>query len=214
MADNVLLEVAGGGDPQEDGRRLRRERNRTAVVDAMLELYRDGNLAPTTEEIAARAGLSPRSLFRYFDDLDDLVRAAITRHIERVMPSVALDVDAGPDATCPERIAALVRQRMRLFDAIGSVGQISRLRAPFQPLIATQLRRARAFLRDQIAQLFAPELAALGPAAEHVLAAADILCSFEAHQLMRDDLRLAKSQVATTLTESLTRLLFLGESST
>ena len=42
-----------------DGRQLRRRRNREAVVEALLDLYREGNLRPSTEEIAARSGLSP-----------------------------------------------------------------------------------------------------------------------------------------------------------
>ena len=57
-----------------DGRRLRRDRNRTAVVDALLDLYGESNLRPSTAEIAERAGLSHRSLFRYFDDFEDLCR--------------------------------------------------------------------------------------------------------------------------------------------
>ena len=61
-----------------DGRHARRDRNRVAVVDAMLELFAAGNLAPSSDEIAEKAGLSPRSLFRYFDDLDDLVRVALS----------------------------------------------------------------------------------------------------------------------------------------
>ena len=71
---------------REDGRTLRRERNRAAMVDAMLELYREGNLAPSSDAIAERAGLSPRSLFRYFEDIDDLVHAAITRQQQRIAP--------------------------------------------------------------------------------------------------------------------------------
>ena len=60
-----------------DGRRASRERNRDAVVDALLDLYREGNLSPGADAVAERSGLSRRSLFRYFDDLDDLCRAAI-----------------------------------------------------------------------------------------------------------------------------------------
>ena len=70
----------------EDGRRLRRERNRDAVVQAVLELVREGELAPGVEAVAARAGLSARSVFRYFDDLDDLCRAAIARQLALVGP--------------------------------------------------------------------------------------------------------------------------------
>ena len=53
---------------ETDGRRLRRALNREAVVDALLSLYDEGNLRPGTDRIAERAGISPRSLFRYFDD--------------------------------------------------------------------------------------------------------------------------------------------------
>ena len=48
-----------------DGRRVRREQNREAVLDAVVELFHEGSYQPTTDEIAIRAGLSPRSQFRY-----------------------------------------------------------------------------------------------------------------------------------------------------
>lgn len=183
-----------------DGRHLRRDRNRDAVVDAMLALYGDGNLAPSSEEIAARAGLSPRSLFRYFDDIDDLCRTAIARQQERVMPLVEFEVD--PSAELGERIDAVVAQRVRLFEAIGQVGQVSRLRAPFQNVIASELRASRAYLRRQLRQAFPAELAD-----DEVLAAADVLCSFEAYRLLRDDQRRTAEQAAVVLNLALTRLL-------
>lgn len=183
-----------------DGRHLRRDRNRDAVVDAMLELYGEGNLAPSSEEIAARAGLSPRSLFRYFDDIDDLCRTAIARQQERVLPLVEIDVS--PSAALAARIDTVVAQRVRLFEAVGQVAQVSRLRAPFQKVIAAELRASRAFLRRQLHAVFPDELAD-----PHLLAAADVLCSFEAYRLLRDDQRLSAEQAAAVLTEALTRLL-------
>ncbi|MFI0528109.1 MAG: TetR/AcrR family transcriptional regulator, partial [Ilumatobacteraceae bacterium] len=90
----------------EDGRHARRDRNRLAVVDAMLQLYAEGNLDPSSDEIAERAGLSPRSLFRYFDDLDDLVRGAIGRQHERLLPLARLDVSV--DSPLAARVARLV----------------------------------------------------------------------------------------------------------
>ena len=71
-------------DRTTDGRHARRDRNRLAVVDAILALFSEGNFEPTSDQIAERAGLSPRSLFRYFDDLEDLNRVAIARQFERV----------------------------------------------------------------------------------------------------------------------------------
>ena len=62
--------------------------NREAVVDALLDLYAEGNLRPGTDEIAERAGISPRSLFRYFEDADDLAGEAVARQLARALPLV------------------------------------------------------------------------------------------------------------------------------
>ena len=42
-----------------DGRRLRREQNREAVIDALVELFEEGSYTPSSGEIAERAGISP-----------------------------------------------------------------------------------------------------------------------------------------------------------
>lgn len=197
--------VANGVQDVEDGRRIRRDRNRDAVVDAMISLYDEGNLAPSADDISGRAGLSARSLFRYFEDIDDLCRAAITHQLQRVRPT--LKVSAEHDDALSVRIAAVVDQRLRMFDAIGSVGHVSRLRAPFQPLVAAELRQARSFLRHQLERCFAAELAAMP---EHmstsVLAIADVVCSFEAYQLLRQDQQLSQARAGDALADALSRL--------
>src|SRR5688500_3891186 len=79
-----------------DGRRLRRQQNREAVIDALIELFEEGSYTPSSAEVAERAGISPRSLFRYFDDVDDLNRAAVDRHIDTHRALFEIEVD--PDA--------------------------------------------------------------------------------------------------------------------
>lgn len=191
---------------ESDGRRRRRERNREAVVDAILDLYRDGNLRPSAAEVAERAGLSPRSLFRYFDDLDDLLRAAVTRQQQRARPLLTLEV--ADDAPLDDRVAALVAQRFRLFEAVAPAATVSRMESPFQPLLAAELTQSRAFLRGQIRELFRPELAAMGAArADRVVAVVDVLCSFESHQLLRADQALSAPRARAALVDALSRLL-------
>ena len=193
-------------EPATDGRHARRERNRLAVVDAMLALYDEGRFDPSSDEIAERAGLSPRSLFRYFDDLDDLVRVTIARQYERVRPLAELDLS--PTGPTGERVTRLVRSRLRTYDAIASVGKVSRARAMVQPLLAEQLTQARTFWRRQIEVLFGPEFTAMGPArATAVLSVIDVLTSFESVMLMRDDQGLARALIESALTDSLIRLL-------
>lgn len=193
-------------DDDLDGRHRRRQRNREAVVDALLELYGEGNLEPSANEVAERAGSSPRSLFRYFDDVDDLCGEAIRRQEQRVRGLV--DIGAGADAPVAERIAALVGSRVALFEAIGSVGQVARIRAPFQPLIAAELSQSRTFLRNQVKKLFATELDALDPTqATAVLSTIDVLCSFEGYHLMREAQGHSRAKAAGVLEQSLAALL-------
>lgn len=205
LDDGVATDEAG----EHDGRRLRRERNRDAVVDAMLALHRAGNLDPSSAEIAEQAGLSPRSVFRYFDDLEDLARAAISRQQQRALPLVQLTVDR--QAPLAERVATVVEQRLALFDEIGATAAVARLRAPFQPVIAEELQQGRAFLRTQIRRVFAPELGVLPAArAGALLAAADVLLSYESYALLRHDQGLSRPKAAAAMVEGLTALFAHG----
>jgi AcrR family transcriptional regulator len=203
----------GAGAATTDGRQLRRERNRNAVVEALLDLYREGNLQPGTEEIAARSGLSPRSLFRYFDDVDDLTRTAIRHQEHRVMHLVPIEV--APDRPLDVRVRALVDQRFRLFEAVGHAATVARLRSPFQPVLAEEVHLHRLFLRSQIATLFAPELAdmeGIEPGSgEAVLAAADVLTSFESCQLLLQGQSLRPSRARAVVVGALSALLGSAE---
>lgn len=193
-------------DEETDGRRRRRSRNRDAAVDALLALYRDGRLDPSAAEIAERAGLSPRSLFRYFDDVDDLVRAAIERQTQIVYPVVERQVD--PTLPTTDRIEQFVDLRLALFDTIGKVGRVTRLRAPFRAEIQTNLAIMRKLLRRQIDTAFASELAGLDEdTRRNTVAAIDVLFSYESAELLRDDHGLSTAQCRSALTSALSRLL-------
>jgi AcrR family transcriptional regulator len=200
------VDGAPGEAPITDGRLLRRQRNRDAVVESLLDLYAEGNLRPSTEEIAARSGLSPRSLFRYFDDVEDLTRTAMNRQLERALP--LLPIDAGPEAELTVKVGALVDQRFRLFDLFGPAATISRLRSPFQPVLANQLTLHRKYLRSQVRKLFAPELAAMGePVGFEILAAADIMASFESYQLLVEHRALEQGQAKSVMRRALEAIL-------
>ena len=179
-----------------DGRRLRREQNRQAVLEALVALLDDGVYQPTTNEIAERAGISPRSLFRYFDDVDDLSRAAIERHMERVGPLFNLDVP--PDLPTAEKIAQVVEQRARLFDAIAPTARTARVTAHRNPVIKTQLGRIRTHLRNELRRVFGREDA---------LPALDVLLSFESYELLRYDQGLPRAKAIAVLTASAEALL-------
>lgn len=188
-----------------DGRRAGRQRNRDAVVDALLDLYGEGNVSPGADEVAERSGVSRRSLFRYFDDLDDLCRAAIDRQTERASHLIELkDVGQG---VLTNRIERLATQRATLFEEIAPAARVGRLRAPYQPIVAEDIRKSRAALGRQIEKHFAPELAGLdSDRRRETLAAADVLCSFETFDLLRTAQGLRSVQYESTIRLALTAL--------
>ncbi len=186
----------------DDGRRRRREQNRLQVVEALVALYAEGSYEPSAAEIAERAGLSPRSLFRYFDDTDDLARAAVAHHL--AIARTLLEVDVSLDAPLTDRIEALARQRVALWEAVGPSARVARMRAPAHPALAAELRRNRSAQRRQVIRLLSPELAAAGRRAQ---AAADVLCSFEAYDLLRHDQRLNATEVRAVIADALGSLL-------
>ena len=181
-----------------DGRRLRREQNREAVLDAMVELFEEGQLSPTTGEVAQRAGLSPRSLFRYFDDIDDLNRAAIERQLHDARP--LLDPDVAVDAPLEARIDVLVATRVRLWETIAPAARAARAVAHKHHLVAAQLHDGRAYMRHQLEDLF-PDAPVV------VLPAVDAVCSFESYELLRYERRMSKAAAAEALTAGLHALL-------
>ena len=185
-----------------DGRRLRREQNRETAIDALLALLAAGNCQPSTAAVAARAGLSPRSLFRYFEDTDDLYLAAATRQIVLALPLLELDVRA--DLPADVKAAAVVRPRVRLFETIGPSGRALRASAYRNEVLAAELDRYRAFFRGQLNEVFAPELTGDG---ERMRPALNVLCSFEAYELLRYGEGLSRRQAEAALTAAVRALL-------
>ncbi len=77
MPQGDTEDVAGEETVQRhsDGRIARGERTREAIVEAHAELLREGVLKPTAKVIAERAGVSVRTLWLNFKDLETLLEA-------------------------------------------------------------------------------------------------------------------------------------------
>lgn len=166
-----------------DGRTARRDRNREAVLDAVLDLFGEGADSPSPDEVAARSGVSLRSVYRYFDDTETLIRAAMSRHLDRVQPLFSVDgLGEGP---LTARIERQVVQRLRLFEAVGPIMRAALIRSRNNDLIRNRMELTRRNLRVQVDEMFAPELAALGPAGRDASAAVDVLLAFESIEHLR-----------------------------
>ena len=196
------MQTTPTGGVKSDGRRLRREQNRELVIDALLDLFTEGVYEPGSAEIAGRAGLSPRSLFRYFDDVDDLNRAAIARQQRRALP--LLDPGVSPDAPTAEKIEAIATARVRLFETIAPAARAARACSHRHAVVHGELRQNRRYLREQLRVLFTREMEGRE---DVVLPGLDALCSFETYELLRSDQQLSRAKTIAAMVFALGAML-------
>jgi len=115
-------------DAPTDGRTARARRTRDAVVEACLSLIDEGHLRPTAKQVSERAGVSLRSVFQHFEDLESLFATAADRQVERLLALVAKIPSGAP---FEERLAAIVEARTRLLERITPVRRSALLHEPF-----------------------------------------------------------------------------------
>jgi AcrR family transcriptional regulator len=176
-----------------------------AIVDALLALVDGGDLRPTAPRIAERAGMSLRSVFHHFADIEALFAAAADRQTARIR---ALATPLAADGPLAARVEAFVSQRARLLEAIAPVRRAALLMEPFSREIAARLARARTAGRTELTRVFRRELAAR-PAAERaeLLAALVAATSFPAWETLRAHERLAAARARRAMTRTLRALL-------
>ncbi len=186
-----------------DGRRERGNRNKTAVVSALLDLYARGEVGPSAARVAEVAGVSERSVFRYFDDMEDLASAAVELQWERVKP-LYLDLDTSGDFT--HRLHAIVNHRMRLHDSVAGVFTVATMTAARRPAVAVAVEKRRQYLRSQAIQQFSEELDQLDDGAVR-RSLIDHILSLENLEYLKNSVGLSPGKVRDTLTTGITLIL-------
>ncbi|MDG2333787.1 MAG: TetR/AcrR family transcriptional regulator [Myxococcota bacterium] len=143
-----------------DGRHLRSQRTRTAVAEAMLDCLEDGILRPSAKQIADRAGVSTRAVFRHFKKMELLIDGVAELQLERVMSSLPAILDQG---SLEERTDALVRHSTHRNQTTSPVRRASQLSEPSSAVIQKRLAWLHDTARQQVQDVFADELARLSP---------------------------------------------------
>lgn len=184
-----------------DGRSERGARNRQAIVAAALAFVVEQDALPTTQQVAERAGVAPRSVFHHFASLDALFAEAAQTQAERWW---ALLAPPEPGLTLTERLAAALAQRAALFEEIGAVRRVAVRHESSSDVLAERLRDSRDALRRHLRRALNPELADLDPAA---IAGIEAAASWEMWDLLRKDLSMddAVAAMAALIESALTR---------
>jgi AcrR family transcriptional regulator len=189
-----------------DGRSLRRERNRQDIVNALLDLIETGETEISAALIASKAGLSERSIFRYFDDVNDLYRSVCDLAFSKEIEYALID-DAGV-GSLDTKIENFVNQRVRIYTMNEKIAPAARSFAFKNPIIKNQLVVGRKLLRNQIIKHFAEELSAFDKQQQQVaVAIIDSLTTFEYYDMMRSDQKMSVQAIKSVLTESIRKAL-------
>lgn len=170
MTDPVPAPVPiAAAPPERDGRRLRAVGNRRRILEAMIALLREGELAPAAEAVAARAGVGRRTVFRLFSDME-----GIYREISRIMRAQVEPVRNLPLAgdTPDARLHALVGRRVLFFEEVLWISAGAAIHRHASPELQAQHAMLQAELRGILTGLLPDALrgdAALVEALDAVL---------------------------------------------
>jgi AcrR family transcriptional regulator len=194
------LKLVGAKAEIVDGRIVRRHNNRRRIVAAMLELVRAGAISPNAEEVAERAGVGLRTVFRHFDDMDSLYREMAEAMRNELTPLVAAPFASGEWKT---RLGEMIDRRARLFERA----------MPFKNAADVHRHRS-AFLRKDYETIRSAERAAIEAVLPTPLKndktffeAIDQALSFATWQHLRRDQKLSPADARETVEYSVRALI-------
>ena len=175
--------------PQQtsDGRRLRSERSRSAIVDAALDLIREGVLVPTAQQISDRAGVGLRTFFRHFEDMESLFTEADSVARTSYESVFALGPRKGE---LTERLEHVVRHNAQGYERLKNFALSSRAQLWRSKVLAKNYARNQSKLRANLLA-WLPEIEALEPEQREAI---DAIASFDMWHRLRTQQGLSKKK--------------------
>lgn len=176
-----------------DGRSLRSVRSRRAVVEAFIDLLYEGVLQPTTQQVSDRSGVSPSTIFRLFEDLDGMYSEAFAVQSERVAHLLESIPSTGP---LEDRISRLVRMRARLYEEVAPVRRFRARSVASYGGVWARRSEDKDYFRDEVAGVFADELAGAPP---ETIESLDAVTSWEMWERLRTVQGMSVAKARSTL---------------
>jgi AcrR family transcriptional regulator len=171
----------------------------------MLDCLQEGILRPSAKQVAERAGVSTRAVFRHFDNMESLFEQVCELQIERVDRQLPLVVEEG---TLDQRIQSLVANSVARNQITSPVRRAAILTEPFSKQLRDRYAWFRSVLRRQVRASFASELDALNEAARRdKVAAVAALLSFGYWEELRTHERLSTAATGRVLCSAIKALL-------
>ena len=183
-----------------DGRRVRSERSRKSIIDAMLQLVEEGILVPTAQQVSERAGVGLRSVFRHFSDMESLFATADIKIREQYQ---GLFAGGDRNGTLKERLQHAVEQRALAYEASGNYLLTSKAQIWRYRVLREQYARAQRQLRKDLDD-WLPELKRLTSEEREMV---DAIASFEHWNRLREHQKLNKKASTRLVTRLMHRII-------
>ena len=182
---------AVGRSENVDGRRQRADANRRRIALAMLELARGGEMAPSADMVAERAGVGRRTVFRLFNDMEGVYREMHAEMLERLLPMLATPFAA---QGWRARLDEIVERRARMFEEMLPIKSASDAHRYASNFLQDEHRKLTQLQRNTLLAVLPAGLAAQTAKVD----ALDLTLSFEAWRRLRQEQRLTIKQAIAT----------------
>lgn len=182
-----------------DGRHQRASKSRNQIIQAALDLVREGNANPNAAQVAERAQLGLRSVFRHFKDMESLFYGMLEEVQQVVMPLASRPVTGD---TFVEQLDSLIDIRFAVFERIDPYQDSIDHYIKTSPLFQQRRTMRAQFLRLQTERL----LSSRQGIEDDTIEAVDLLLSFVAWRRMRTMQGLTTPQIKSIVTKSVLKL--------
>lgn len=179
-------------DNSPDGRRQRSGRSRRQIIEAMFELLRKGNMSPTAVEVAERANVGLRTVFRHFEDMESIFEEMTDELKAAYMPVFLAPLEA---TTWRDRLFEIAHRNADLYEQV------------FPMQVALVIRR---FQSDFLTKQYKSEVSLLRASLKSILpkkayenrilfAAIEVNLTFATWRRLREDQNLSVQNAKATL---------------
>jgi AcrR family transcriptional regulator len=198
----MTTEVGSSVEREEelDGRRRRGSTSRARIVDAMLQLIREGTVTPGAAKVADLAGVSLRTVFRHFEEMDSLYKEIAESIQARVLPAFFRPYSA---EAWNEKLLELLDRRIELYEAILPFKISGDLRRYQSSYLANDYSQHLMLEKMSLESVLPPELGG-DTVLLHALRAA---MGFQGWRILRHDLELDIPGARTALMRTVESLL-------
>ncbi len=189
--------------PTIDGRLNRSVVTRKKIIDALTALVYEGCLAPTAEQVATKADVGLRTVFRHFEDMDSLYREMGSDLDAVVMPVINTRLEG---ATWRDKLHHSIELRATLYDRVAAMHLATQVHRHESGLLDRNCRRLVELQRERLRSMLARTPAADGA----VFEALDAVLSIEVWIRLRREQGLTGAQARGVMRLAAERILGLA----